>query len=109
MSDCVFFYKLNANCVFYPAVMGELMSAHPSLLKSTVVTDSFYPSLMYYHCSDILVARIDCLSLELLVPVSTTTVVYCTSNIGSLAGTGLPREACCTESHTLSRKRPRSR
>jgi hypothetical protein len=24
VSDCVFFYKLNADCVFYPAVTGEL-------------------------------------------------------------------------------------
>jgi hypothetical protein len=38
ISDCVFFYKLNAKCVFYPAVMGELMSARPSLLWTRVVT-----------------------------------------------------------------------
>jgi hypothetical protein len=25
--DCVFFYKINVACVFYPAVMGELTSA----------------------------------------------------------------------------------
>jgi hypothetical protein len=30
--DCVFFYKLNADCVFYPAVTGELTSVSPSLL-----------------------------------------------------------------------------
>jgi hypothetical protein len=24
--DCVFFYKLNADCVFYPVVTGELTS-----------------------------------------------------------------------------------
>jgi hypothetical protein len=27
-----FFYKLNADCVFYLAVTAELMSARPSLL-----------------------------------------------------------------------------
>jgi hypothetical protein len=38
ISDCVFFYKLNAKCVFYPAVMGELTSARPSLLWTRVAT-----------------------------------------------------------------------
>jgi hypothetical protein len=33
----VFFDKLNADCVFYPTVMGELMSAHQSLLWLLVV------------------------------------------------------------------------
>jgi hypothetical protein len=32
VSDCVIFYKLNADCVFYPVVMGGLMSARQSLL-----------------------------------------------------------------------------
>jgi hypothetical protein len=36
--DCVFFYKLNADCVFYPAVMGELTSVSPSLLWTRVAT-----------------------------------------------------------------------
>jgi hypothetical protein len=34
-ADCVFFYKLNVDCVFYPAVTDELTSACPSLLKTT--------------------------------------------------------------------------
>jgi hypothetical protein len=34
--DCVFFYKLNADCVFYPTVMGELTSASLSLLWTQV-------------------------------------------------------------------------
>jgi hypothetical protein len=34
--DCVFFYKLNADCVFYPAVMGELTSVNMSLLWNRV-------------------------------------------------------------------------
>jgi hypothetical protein len=46
-----FFYKLNVDCVFYPVVMGELTSTRPSLLVSTVATDSFCPSLLCYHCS----------------------------------------------------------
>jgi hypothetical protein len=29
---------LNANCVFYPVVMSELMLAHPSLLWTLVAT-----------------------------------------------------------------------
>jgi hypothetical protein len=33
ISDCVFFYKLNVDCVFYPAVMREVTSASPSLLE----------------------------------------------------------------------------
>jgi hypothetical protein len=52
----VFFYKLNVDCVLYPAVPGELTSAHPSLLGATIVMDVFYPSLLSYHCSDALVA-----------------------------------------------------
>jgi hypothetical protein len=36
ISDCVFFYKLNTNYIFYPAVMGELTSAHPLLLWTQV-------------------------------------------------------------------------
>jgi hypothetical protein len=36
VSDCVFFYKLNADCVFYPAITGEVMSARPSLLWTRV-------------------------------------------------------------------------
>jgi hypothetical protein len=36
--DCVFFYKLNADCIFYPAVTGGLMLAHPSLLWTQVAT-----------------------------------------------------------------------
>jgi hypothetical protein len=39
VSDCVFFYKLNVDYVFYPAVMGELMSASPSLLWTQVAMD----------------------------------------------------------------------
>jgi hypothetical protein len=38
VSDCIFFYKLNADCVFYTAVMGELTSARPSLLWTRVAT-----------------------------------------------------------------------
>jgi hypothetical protein len=34
--DCVFFYKLNAYCVFYPSVTGELTSVIPSLLWTQV-------------------------------------------------------------------------
>jgi hypothetical protein len=30
--DCVFFYKINADYVFYPTVMGELTLARLSLL-----------------------------------------------------------------------------
>jgi hypothetical protein len=36
VSDCVFFYKLNIDCVFYPAVTGELTLARPSLLWTRV-------------------------------------------------------------------------
>jgi hypothetical protein len=32
------------------------MSAHPSLLESIVVTGGFCRSLLYYHCSDVVVA-----------------------------------------------------
>jgi hypothetical protein len=32
VSDCVFFYKLITDYVFYPVVTGELTSASPSLL-----------------------------------------------------------------------------
>jgi hypothetical protein len=39
VSDCVFFYKLNTYCVFYPAVMGELTSVSPSLLWTRVAMD----------------------------------------------------------------------
>jgi hypothetical protein len=35
-SDCVFFYKLNTDCVFYPVVTGELMSVSPLLLETRV-------------------------------------------------------------------------
>jgi hypothetical protein len=52
VSDCVFFYKLNAYCIFYPAVTGELMSARQSLLGAIVATVIFCPSLLSYHCSD---------------------------------------------------------
>jgi hypothetical protein len=31
-TDCVFFHKLNVDCIFYLAVMGELTSACLSLL-----------------------------------------------------------------------------
>jgi hypothetical protein len=37
--NCIFFQKLNADLIFYPTVMGELMSAHPSLLEVTVAMD----------------------------------------------------------------------
>jgi hypothetical protein len=36
VSDCVFYYKLNADCVFYPAVTGELTSVNMSLLWNRV-------------------------------------------------------------------------
>jgi hypothetical protein len=36
--DCVFFQKLNANCVFYLTVMGELISICLSLLWFLVAT-----------------------------------------------------------------------
>jgi hypothetical protein len=32
------------------------MSICPSLLESTVEADDFYPSLLCYHCSDVVVA-----------------------------------------------------
>jgi hypothetical protein len=48
-------HELNADCVFYLAVMGELMSAHPSLLEFTVAMDNFCSSLLCYHCSDVVV------------------------------------------------------
>jgi hypothetical protein len=35
-SDCVFFYKLNADCVFYPTVTSELTSVSPLLLWTQV-------------------------------------------------------------------------
>jgi hypothetical protein len=38
VSDCVFFYKLNADCVFYLAVMGELTAARLSLQWTRVAT-----------------------------------------------------------------------
>jgi hypothetical protein len=78
VSDCVFFYKLNVYCVFYPAVTGELMSANPSssdrkmtsarpsLLWATVATDVFGPSLPSYNCSNALV-------VTGLLPVATVT------------------------------------
>jgi hypothetical protein len=56
VSYYVFFYKLNAYCVFYPAVTGELMSIRLSLLGATVATDDFGPSLLSYHSSITLVA-----------------------------------------------------
>jgi hypothetical protein len=37
--DRVFFYKLNAYCISYLAVTGELTSAHPSLLWTLVAMD----------------------------------------------------------------------
>jgi hypothetical protein len=54
------FYKLNVDCVFYPAVMGVLMSAHDVAtvdsssdgLGATIATDVFGLSLLSYHCSD---------------------------------------------------------
>jgi hypothetical protein len=36
--DYVFFYKLNADCVFYPAIMDELTSSRSSLLWTQVAT-----------------------------------------------------------------------
>jgi hypothetical protein len=39
ISDCVFFYKLNSDYVFYPAVTGELMSVSPLLLWTRVAMD----------------------------------------------------------------------
>jgi hypothetical protein len=36
--DFILFYKLNADYVFYPAVMGELTSARSSLLWTIVAT-----------------------------------------------------------------------
>jgi hypothetical protein len=53
--DCIFFYKLNADCVFYLAVTGELTSASLSLLWTRVAM-SACPSLLSYHSSDALVA-----------------------------------------------------
>jgi hypothetical protein len=58
--DCVFFYKLNVDCIFYPAVMGVLMSAYDVAtvdsssdgLGATIATDVFGLSLLSYHCSD---------------------------------------------------------
>jgi hypothetical protein len=37
VSDCIFFYKLNTDYVFYPSVTGELTSVSPSLLWTQVV------------------------------------------------------------------------
>jgi hypothetical protein len=70
--DCVFFCKLNADYVFYPAVTGwadvdkpvttvdlssdgQMMSARPSLLWATVAVGVFGPSLLSYHYSGALV------------------------------------------------------
>jgi hypothetical protein len=36
--DYVFFYKLNADCVFNPTVMGELMSIRPLPLWTRVAS-----------------------------------------------------------------------
>jgi hypothetical protein len=63
VSDCIFFYKLNADYVLYPAVTGELTSVSSSLLWTRVATTNdiivatgvFGPSLLSYHCSDALV------------------------------------------------------
>jgi hypothetical protein len=72
VSDCVFFYKLNADCVVYATVTGwadvskpiatvdlnndvQMTSARPSLLWATVATGIFSRSLLSYHCSDTLV------------------------------------------------------
>jgi hypothetical protein len=35
--DCVFFYKLNADCVFSPAVTDELILVCPLLLWTQIV------------------------------------------------------------------------
>jgi hypothetical protein len=70
--DCVFFYKLNADYVFYPTVTGwadvgkpvttvdmssdgQMTLAHPSLLWATVAVGVFVPSLLSYHYSGALV------------------------------------------------------
>jgi hypothetical protein len=53
--DCVFFYKLDGDCVFYSAVTDELTSVNPLLLWTRVATDVFGPSLLSYHYSDNLV------------------------------------------------------
>jgi hypothetical protein len=39
ISDCVFSYKLNTDCVVYPSVTDELTSAYPSLLWTHVAID----------------------------------------------------------------------
>jgi hypothetical protein len=49
--DCIFFYKLNADRVLYPVVMGELTSSARTM-------GVFYPSLLSYPCSDALIAMI---------------------------------------------------
>jgi hypothetical protein len=38
VAHCVFFYKLNACCIFYPPVTGELTLVNPSLLWTRVAT-----------------------------------------------------------------------
>jgi hypothetical protein len=62
-ANCFFFYKLNADCVFYPAVTivdsssnGWITSPCPSLLGATIAMGRRRTSLLSYHCSDILVA-----------------------------------------------------
>jgi hypothetical protein len=56
ISDCVFFCKLNVDCVFYPTVTGEQTSTRPSLIGATVAMDVFCPLVRSYHCSDALLA-----------------------------------------------------
>jgi hypothetical protein len=54
VSDCFFFYKLNADCVFNPAVTGELMSASLLLLLTRVAmgNDVRTPIAIMSHSSD---------------------------------------------------------
>jgi hypothetical protein len=62
VSDCVFFYKLNTDCVFYPVVTGDLTSVSLSLLWTRVLMSKWrqhvgrYYEPLSYHCRDALVA-----------------------------------------------------
>jgi hypothetical protein len=46
--NCVFFHKLNADCVFYPAVTGQLTSARSSLMWLLVATPGRHQYARHY-------------------------------------------------------------
>jgi hypothetical protein len=43
-----------------------MASSHPLLLGATIATGGFCPSLLCYHCSDIVVAMVGCLWIQWL-------------------------------------------